>query len=200
MNCLTDILSADIVTDCDNLAKAGIEADVLLIPHAMLDKTASTHDVANRLLMTDLKLTPGSTALVLQGVKQLNGFNWEFVKGDSQTLDKFRHLFNGVINTPSAENRLQASKLAKGESYAIVVNKKFKGADGKDAFLVLGYDSGLYVSEMTENSREANGAINFTLASEDEQLENDMPRQLLEADYATTLLAFGNKFAEAPLP
>lgn len=196
MNCLTDLLSADITNDCDHLAKAGIEADVLIIPHSQIDKTASTIDATNRLLVTDLKLTAGSTGFTLEGVKQMNAFNWEFVKGDSQTLDKFRHAFNGIINTPSAENRLQASKLAKGEPYAIVVDKKFKGADNKDAFLVLGWDSGLYVSEMTENSRENNGAIMFAMSSDDEQLENDMPRQILDVDYTTTKAAFDNKFVE----
>jgi len=194
-NCLTDTLAADIINNCDNLAKAGIEADVLIIPHKDIDWAASTFDATNRLVITDLQLIAGGkTGFLLEGVKQMNAFNWEFVKGDPQTIDKFRHLFNGVINSPTAENRLSASQLAKGESYVIVINKKYKGVGSKDAFLVLGRDAGLYVSEMTESSRDNNGAILFTLASEDGQLEADMPRQLLETDYATTLTGFENKF------
>ena len=200
MGCLTERLTADLVADCNNITVAGIEADILLIPLSDIDKTASTLDPENRLLATKLQLKPGTTALKLEGIKQLNGYNWEFVRGDNQTLDKFRHVFNGVIMTPSAANRLAANKLTKGEAYAVVVNKKYKGANSEDAFLLLGWDAGLYVTEMTENSRENNAAIQFTMSSVDEMLENDAPKIVRETDYATTLLAFENKFAQEVAP
>ena len=198
MGCATDRISADLLADCLNLSVAGIEADVILIPIKDIDKTASTLDAENPQLVTKLQLKPGATGYKLEGVKQLAGFNSEFVLGDEQTLDKWRHSFNGVILTPSTENRNEANKLTKGENYIIVVNKKWKGANEADAFLVLGWEAGLRVSEMTENSRENNAAILFTLSSADTMLENNMPKNLLEIDYATTLTAFGNKFIQAP--
>lgn len=200
MGCATDRISADLLADCLNLTVAGIEADVILIPLKDIDKTASTLDPVNPQLCTKLQLKPGTTGFKLEGVKQLNGYNYEFVRGDQQTMDKWRHTFSGVIMTPSTTNRAEANKMAKGESYVIVINKKWKGANDADAFLVLGWDAGLYVTEMTENSRENNAAILFTLASVDEMLENNMPKNLLETDYPTTLTAFGNKFLQAPLP
>jgi len=85
--------------------------------------------------------------------------------------------------------------LAKGESYIVVVNRKWKGANDEDAFLVFGYDAGLYLTEMTEASNENDGNILFALASKDISLETEMPRNLLMTNYATTLTAFDNKFA-----
>lgn len=194
MGCLTDKLAADFLNDCDNLSITGIEADVVLIPHTDVDKVASIINATNRILLDNLACTSGNTGYTLEGIKQLNGYNWEFVPSE-ETTDKYRHVFTGVILTPGAENRLSASKMAKGTSYMVVIHKKYKGADQKDAFLVLGWDTGLYVTEMTENSKEADAAIKFTLSSKDDSLEYDMPRNLLDTNYATTLLAFQNKFA-----
>lgn len=195
MGCLTEKLAANILKDCDNLSVIGIETDVQIIPLSDIDRTATTFDASNRLLVTNLALKAGKTAYKLEGVKQLNGYNWEFVPGDDQTLDKYRHVFSGVIVTPSVENRLSASNLAAGEAYAIVVNKKYKGADSDDAFLLLGYYNGLYVTEMTENSRESDANILFTLSSKDTSLEFEAPRVVKEGDYDTTLTAFNNGFA-----
>ena len=197
-NCLTDRLAADIVNDCENLSISGIESDILLIPHSDVDKTASTIDPTNPLLITDLVLKAGKTGFLLEGVKQTNGYNSEFVVGDEQTPDKSRHVIRGRILTPSAANRLQANKLGKGESYMAVVNKKYKGKDSKDAFLVLGWDAGMYLSSKTENSLENDGAILLEMSSKDTMLEKDDPKVLLETTYETTLTAFNNKFATAP--
>lgn len=194
MGCLTDKLAADFLNDCDNLSITGIEADVILIPHTDVDKVASIINATNRILLDNLTCTSGNSGFTLEGIKQLNGYNWEFVPSE-ETTDKYRHVFTGVILTPSAENRLSASQMAKGTSYMVVINKRYKGADQEDAFLVLGWDTGLYITEMTESSKESDAAIKFTLSSKDDSLEYDMPRNLLETDYATTLAAFVNKFA-----
>lgn len=196
-NCLTDRLSADVVNNCENLAIPGIEADILLIPHGDVDKTASTIDATNKMLVTNLQLKAGKTGFLLEGVKQTNGYNSEFVPGDDQTPDKSRHIIRGRILTPSAANRLQAQKLGEGESYIAVVNKKYKGKDSKDAFLVLGWDAGMYLRSKTESSTENDGAIVLEMASKDNMLESKDPRVLLETDYTTTLTAFSNKFAQA---
>ncbi|TYP71483.1 hypothetical protein [Aquimarina intermedia] len=199
MGCFTDKLTEDIVNDCDNLSISGIESDVLLVPHSDFNKTATTINATNRMLVDDLVLNAGTTGLKLEGIKQTQGYNWEFVPSE-ETVDKFRHLFDGMIMTPSAANRLSASKLAKGQSYLVVVHKRYKGANKADAFLILGWDAGLYVTVMTENSRESDSAIKFTLSSKDDTLEYDMPRVLLESDYDTTLTAFNNKFAQPAVP
>jgi len=194
MGCITDKISADILVDCDNLSISGLEADVILIPRSDFDRSASTINAGNDILLDNLACKSGATGFKLEGVKQLHSTNSEFVPSE-ETVDKFRHTFRGVILTPSAENRLQASLLAKGESYIVVVNRKWKGANDEDAFLVFGYDAGLYLTEMTEASNENDGNILFALASKDISLETEMPRNLLMTNYATTLTAFDNKFA-----
>lgn len=196
MGCLTDKLSADIIVDCDNLSFSGLESDVILIPRTDFDRTASTINATNNILLDNLTAKSGLTGFLLEGVKSLNSTNSEFVPSD-ETVDKFRHTFRGIIVTPSAANRQQASKLAKGQSYVVVVNKKWKGASDADAFQVLGYDAGLYLTEMTEGSNDNDANILFTLASKDASLETEMPRNLLMTDYETTLTAFNNKFAAA---
>lgn len=200
MGCLTDRLADDIAVNCDNLTVGGIESDILLIPHGDVDKTASTFDAQNPLLCTDLVLKAGKTGYLLEGVKQTNGFNTEFVPGDDQTPDKSRHLIRGRILSPTAANRLQANKLGKGESYMAVINKKYKGPGSADAFLILGWDTGMYLNEKTESSTENDGAILLGLASKDNLLENDDPKVLLEGDYSATLTAFTNKFAQPAQP
>jgi len=198
MSCLTDRLSADILADCKNLVFSGIEADLLLIPHSQVDKTASTFDTENPMLITDLVLKAGASGYLLEGVKQVNGYNTEFVPGDDQTLDKFRHNANGRILSPTAENRLQLSKLAKNESYIVVAERRWKGPDSNDAFIVLGWDTGLYLNESIENPLENEGAITIGLSSRDGMLESEGAYVLLDTDYDTTKLAFDNKFASEP--
>lgn len=196
MSCFTEELSANILVDCLNLSKAGIETDVVIIPKKYIDVAGSVLNAQNRIIIDDLVLKAGKTAVKLEGVKQINGYNWEFVPSED-TIDRYRHVFSGIIMTPSAANRLSASKLAKGEQYVVVVNKKYKGANQADAFLVLGWDTGMYLTAMSENSKEVDSAIQFTLSNKDGELEDEMPRILLDTDHATTLTAFNNLFASA---
>lgn len=193
-NCFLEKLTADIVVNCDNLAIAGIEADILLIAHSDIDKTASTFDPLNKNIITDLKLKTGKTGFMLEGVKQIGGFNSEFVKGDSESLNKHKHSIRGRILSPNAANRASYDILSSGEAYIAVINKKYKGVDSKDAFLVLGWDAGLYMSVGTESSYENSGAILLEMASDDEMLENKSPKTLVEGTYEATLTAFTNKF------
>ena len=150
------------------------------------------------MIITDLVLKAGATGYLLEGVKQTNGMNSEFIPGDDQTLDKHRHGIRGRVLTPSAANIEQANLLGKGESYMAVVNRKYKGADSADAFLILGWDTGMHLSVMTINSNENDGAILLEMASKDGMLENDLPRVVLDTDYDTTLTAFNNKFEAQP--
>lgn len=196
MSCFTEEISADIAIDCNNLAIGGVEDDVVILPFNEVDKTASTINATNRLLLDALACVSGKTGFLLEGVKQAQGFLAEFVPS-TETYDKWRHAYDGVIGTPSAANRLQASKLSKGKPYMVVIRRRYKGASKAEEFIVLGWDAGLYITAMTENSRENDGMIKFTFSSKDDSLEYDMFRTLLDTDNATTLTAFNNKFATA---
>lgn len=196
MGCLTDQLSADIAIDCDNIVIPGLESDAILIPYSEFDKSGSTINATIKTLLDDLKCKSGANGYKIEGVKQLNTTNSEFVPSEDR-LDGHRHTFNFRVLSPSAANREQASKVAKGERYVVVVNRKWKGANNADAFLVYGFDSGLYCTTWTENPNENDGAILITLASKDTSLEREIPRNLLIGDYDATLIAFNNKFIEA---
>lgn len=191
-----EILSADIQKDCLNKAIGGIEVNVVLIPFESIDKNASSLLVGNKLVIQNLDLKAGKTGYYIEGVKQSMGASFEMVAKDLN-FNSYKHTFSGVVLSPSAENKKSLSELASGSRYVAVVEKIWKGEEGDDAFEVLGWDVGLIVQEMTWNTRESDGIIQFTLANTDGYEEPEMTRNLLETDYATTKTAFENKFAVA---
>jgi len=190
----TGALTANITYDCANAPVGGIEQSVKLINQADIDYAETTFSSTNPALITSLVLKADAQAYTLTGVKQTNGKSWELVKKDNAP-DKFMHAFSGVILNPSAANKLQASALAQGSRYVVVVEQKWKGVNSADAFEVLGIRAGLEIATMTNNSAENDNTIVLTLASASGFEEPNMAATLLETDYATTLLAFNNDFA-----
>lgn len=188
-----DKLSADIIKDCDNKPIGGLEVNAVLINFDDIDKAASTLDT-NDLVITNLATVSTTSGFLLEGIKQTNGASFELVKKED-SFDAFKHLFSGVILTPSAVNKKSMAEIASGGRYVVVVEKKFKGELGIDAFEVLGWDSGLVISTLVWNTKEADGVIKFELASEDGYEEPEMTRNNLETDYATTKIAFDAKYA-----
>ena len=192
----TGLIDADILYDCDNGSVGGLEVDVVLINRADLDLAALTYDPANKLKLTNLALKATKTGYLLKSVKQVHSTNYELVPKDTG-VDKVSHVFNGLILTPSADNKLQLQNMKDGADLVAVVEKKWKGVDDADAFEVLGIESGLILTAVSYTSTENDGAITFTLSSQEGYEEPKLPLNLLETDYATTKTAFGNKFASA---
>jgi hypothetical protein len=188
------LITADILFDCANPSVGGLETDVLIINADDINIATTTIDSVNKIKMTNLALKTGKTGFLLQGVKQINGTNYELVKKEFGP-DKFKHVFSGVILNASALNKLQATQLSEGGKYVIVVEQKWKGASNADAFQVYGYKSGLELMTMTSSSKENDGTISFTLESTEGYEEPTLPLTLLETDYATTKTAFDAKFA-----
>lgn len=192
----TGKITADILKDCDYLPVGGLELDVVLINEDDINRDAVTFDNANRLKMTNLQLKSGKTGYKISGVKQSNGKRYELVKKENAP-DKFKQFFSGVVFAPSAANKLQLANLTVGARYIVVVEQKWKGASNAEAFEVLGYNSGLELATLTNNSRESDNAILFELASPDGYEEPNPPYTLLETSYAATKTLFTNKFIEA---
>ena len=195
LNC-EEKLAADIIKDCDNKPIGGIEVNAVLINFDDVDKASSTFDASNDLIITNLATSSGTAGFSLEGIKQVNGISFELVKNE-EGFDKYKHVFAGVILSPSAANKKSVANIASGGRYVVVIEKKFKGASQADAFEVLGFDNGLEISTMVYNSKEADGVIKFELASAEAFEEPEMTRNVLETDYATTLTAFNAKFATA---
>jgi len=194
-NC-EDKLTAAITKDCDNKPVGGVEVDACLINFDDIDKITSTLDVANDLIITNLSTKTGTSGFKIEGVKQTNSVSFEMVKKE-ETFDMYKHVFAGVILAPTAANKKLLAQVASGGRYVVVVEKKFKGASGVDAFEVLGWGSGLVISTVIYNSKEADGVIKFELASEDGFEEPEMTRNNLETDYDTTKTAFDADYATA---
>ena len=193
LNC-EDKLSSSILKDCDNKPKGGIEVNIVLINFDDIDKTTSTLDATNDLIITNLATKTATAGFLIEGIKQVNGVSWELVKKE-ESFDAYKHMFAGVVLAPSAENKKAVAEIASGGRYVVVVEKKWKGTDQEDAFEVLGWDVGMVISTAVWNSKEADGTINFELSSEDGYEENEMSRNNLETDYATTKTAFDAMYA-----
>ena len=194
----TGILTADIQFDCINAPVGGIEQNVVLINKDDIDLAATTLGTDNRLQVTQIQLKPGKTGYQLTGVKQSNGKAWELVKKENAP-DKFKHTFSGVIFNPSLANKTQADNLSKGGKYVVVIEQVWKGGANADAFEVLGYQSGLELTTMTNSSKENDNMIMFELASADGFEETTMPKTYFkEAEaYGIRKALFDNNFIEA---
>ena len=195
LNC-EEKLTAAIAKNCDEKPQGGLEVNAVLINYDDIDFGASTEDGAIKLIITSLATDSGTQGFFLEGVKQTNSISVELVKKED-SFDMYKHIFAGVILAPSAVNKELLAQIASGGRYVVVVEKKWKGTDDADAFEILGWDSGLVISTLIYNSKEADGVIKFELASEDGFEEPEMSRNNLETNYATTKVAFDAFYATA---
>lgn len=175
-SCIKNI-ATDILFDCDNPPSQGLEARVVLINRSDIDRTLSVENVDGT---QDVELQTGKTGYVLEGVKQINSYNATVTVADNQ-LTKVAHAFVGRIFNITAETRAFIASLISGANLVAVVEKKAKGAAGKYAYQILGWDNGLEISEGVENSAENDGAFGFTLASSPLALEPRMPLTFFDA-------------------
>ena len=189
-------LTGDILIDCDNKPKGGIEANAVILNFPDVDKGTSTLDALNKLIVTNLSTLSGTTGFSLEGLRQINGVTSTLVPSEVG-FDKHAHTFVGFILNPSAANKKFLREMYSGGRYIVVVEKKWKGIDQDDAFEVLGWDVGMVMTELVYNSNENDGAISFTFASAAGFEEPEMTRNNLQTDYATTKTAFTNKYATA---
>jgi hypothetical protein len=189
------LLTGDILYDCDNPPVGGIEVNVLIGNRADIDYGASTVDPTNKTKLTNFALKEGKSAFFIQGVKQIQRAQSELVVKETGP-NKHKHLFAGVVLSPSAANKLQAQYLSEGANLFVIVETKWKGTAQADAFQLLGFRSGLEASVMTWNTTENDGAIMFEVSSPDGFEEPTLPMTLLETSYAATKTLFDNKFEE----
>jgi len=189
-----DGLAADIIKDCENKASGGLETNVVIIRRVDIDYATSVYDKATGTI-TSLATKSGTTGYSLEGMNQVFGASSELVPKET-SFDKHKHLFKGVVLTPSTANKLSANNMT-DDLHVIVVEKLYKGVAQADAFEVLGWQRGLKISAMVWNSQENDGTISFEASSIDGYEEDTLPINLIETDYATTKTAFDAKFATA---
>ena len=193
MGCNT-IITTGFVLNCNVPPVGGIDANIVLINYDDINRGTTTFNATNELLVENFALKTGKTGYLLEGVKQSNGKNYSLVLGENLP-NRFKHGISGKILNPSVANKSQFQKIANGK-FVAVIKQNWKGVDNKDAFEILGYESGLELLEATNNSTEESNTIVFSLANADGYEETKMPFNLLKTDFNTTNTLFTNLFIQ----
>lgn len=180
----------DINSDCSKPAKAGLEAKAMLINRSDLDLTALTLSGA---AVTNISLVSGATAYSISWIRQLGTTGSAFVANDNG-LNKFSHSFACRVNGQGVADAEIIAQLANGE-FAVVVQTKW-GAGTDEAFKVYGLTSGLFMSEGSQSSTEADGSLTFTLSSAEGYEEQYHQYLWKEGTYAAMKAKFDNKMVD----
>ena len=190
MACI-DKLSGDIQFDCENdRPQAGILDEAILINYDDIDFGAST---TNGATVTNLALKSGATGYKLEWGKRLGSLGSEFTP-DSENLDGFTHSFITRLMTPSASTAERAKEIKNGR-FIVVIETKYRGVDQLDAFKILGWKSGLELTEMAMNTNENHSSLTFTIATYEGEYEDYPYSIFLETDYQTSKTSFDALFA-----
>lgn len=188
-------VTADLLFDCADAPKKGIDGGKgMLINFDDIDRSAST---VNGATITDIVLKTGTTAFAVQWYKDLASANSAFVPSD-EDIDGFAHNFLTRLANSSALNAERAAELAGGR-FVLVYETRYKGVDNAEAFKVAGWENGLRLSEMTNNTLENSGATLFTLATKEGDVERYPYSVFLETDYVTSKATFDAMFAPDPV-
>lgn len=184
-------LTADIIFDCADKSKKGLDGGrAVVINWDDVDRAGSTVSAAT---ISDLVLLAGKSGFAAEWFKDLASVNSAFAP-NTEDVDGFLHNFLCRIPTSSAENAERARELSQGR-YIVVVETRYKGVANAEAFKVLGWESGLKLSEMTWNTLENSGAIPYTAATEEGDTESYPYNVFLETNYATSKATFDALFA-----
>jgi hypothetical protein len=189
------LLTANILVDCDNLPIGGLDADLLIVNYDDVDFGALTFDTTTKTLCTNFQLKTGKVGFKVEGFKQSSGKLYSLVVKENAP-NKYNHGIRGAVFNPTAAVKQQLQALGNGR-FVAVVEQKWKGEDRESAFEILGLDSSLRITEMTNDSNANDNGVLFTLGSEPNFEEPKIPYTLLMTDYATTKTAFTNAFVEA---
>ena len=184
-------LTEDILFDCADKPKRGLDGGrAVIINYDDIDRASSTTSGAT---ISDLVLKSGTTGISAEWYKDLASVNSSF-SPNTEDIDGFLHNFLCRIPNASADNAERSRELTQGR-FVVVVETRYKGALNAEAFKVLGWESGLKLSEMTWNTLENSGAIPYTAATEDGDFESYPYNVFLETDYATSKATFDSLFA-----
>ena len=190
MTCNTK-LTTDILFDCADAPKKGIDgSNAVIINWDDIDFAGSTVSGAT---ITDLVLKTGTVGISVDWFKDLASSNSSFAP-NTEDVDGFLHNFLCRMATSSSENAERANELKNGR-FIIVYESKYKGALSIDAFKVRGWENGLRLTEMAENTLENSGSMLFTLGTEEGNVEQYPYHVFLETDYATSKATYETLFA-----
>ena len=183
----------DILKDCNDVLKGGIEQGIVLINRSDIDYANSVVDsdiTAGTHKITTLQLKTGTTGYLIEGIggKQIFTAGYTANVADDQP-DDFTHSVSLRLFNCSEASASFMNNLAAGADLAAVVRHK------NGCYSVYGWDAGLKISEATLNSNENKGAAVFTLSSSSTDTEPKVPYIYFDTDDATSESNFVLKFA-----
>jgi hypothetical protein len=194
MTCPTKILTEGILYDClaDIMKKGIAESNAVIINWDDIDHAGSTETDS---IISDLVLKAGTVGLKLEWAQDLASSGSTFAP-NTEDVDGFAATFLSRMATTTADHADRCRELKDGR-FVIVYKSKFKGVDDVDQFKVRGWDQGLKLTELAENTNENSGSILFTLANEDGEFERYPYMVFLETDAATSQSTYDTLFAPA---
>lgn len=186
-------LTLDMLFDCADAPRKGIDGDrAIIINYDDIDFSQSTVSGSK---VTLLKLKSGKSGKILQWYKELASANSSY-SPSTEDVDGFLHNFQGRLATTTAEHAERSNELKQGR-FIVVFETRYKGVNSEDAFKVLGWNCGLRLTELTQNTNENSGSILFTVGTEEGDFETYPYNIFLETDYATSKASFDTAFVSA---
>lgn len=186
MECIS-ALSKDLGFECSPPLR-GVEKNVLLINRADIDKAATTLD---KNVITSLVLKEQKKAFLMQYAKDTHISVATKPVISDEDINGHEHSIVIVVYGKSAEDCAEIDKLVKGGDLIAIVENKDQSGDGKHAFDVFGFRSGLVVSE--GEGRTNGGYYRLTMKTPTGQTETENVLKWLQTDYATTKALFDKK-------
>lgn len=101
----------------------------------------------------------------------------------------FTHQITGRIFLKSQDAKNEMNALANARVIAVVKNQD--NISGETRFEVYGWDSGLVLTDFSAPTTDGDGVIyNFTLSTDDNQRENELPKSFYSTSEAATQTAY----------
>lgn len=189
MNCAEE-LTKDILFDClDNPVKGIDKGKAVLINRNDIDFSRSKKEGAT---ISDIYLKPQKRGYVVESGKNLASANTAFLPS-TDDLEGFSHSFLGRIMTTAFESAERANELKQGR-FIVVYQSRYKGIDNKEAFKVLGWEAGLMLTELKQNTAENRSSLLFTLSTEEGESESVPYLSFFDTNYYISNRLFEDKF------
>lgn len=147
------LIAADVAANCSNLIRAGVEQIGYIINKADIESISETDRVVDSIV-----LKTGKKAYRIQqlGAQPFNGTSSEMQEGDyANTMNKVA-AFVVLDNGPDIAKDI-IEPLMNGE-FVVIIENKYKDATKRNAFEMIGWDSGAHATAISQNKYENQSA------------------------------------------
>lgn len=177
-DCL-DGIKQEIIDNCESAPIGGVEVNAWLFNRSDL---SGVIDPANKNLVTSLVVALTKQGYKLQGFKKNINAGHDIVVSETN-VDKYTHYLNfqaWLLDAVAVNNLDGLSDLV------VVVEGLNKHTDGNGAFVMYGFDTGLYKTTDTKRFNDIDGNRNIEMASQAGEEPLVSEHVVFITDYATT--------------